>query len=139
MSDHIIPEYEIDTRWRIVRANDAFCRALHCTKSSLVGRDIRDLLRADWRLEFRTYVARALVGAGDLHVTLPLVAPCGEEGWFRHELEPLMADGLLTGYRASVQRHPPAKAEDPKRWWQWRPVAAHQVWDFDVEPLPKAS
>lgn len=139
MSDNTIPEYEIDTRWRIVRANDAFCRALRCTKSSLIGRDVRDLLRADWRLDFRTYVARALVGVGDLDVTLPLVAPCGEEGWFRHQLEPLMDDGMLAGYRASIQRHAPIKVEAPKHWWQWRPVIAHQVWDFDAEQLAKAS
>lgn len=136
MSDETIPAYQIDARWRIVQANDAFCRTLHCTRSSLIGRDVRDLLRADWRIDFRAYVARALVGVGDLDVTLPLVAPCGKEGWFKHLLEPLMDEGLLAGYRATI--HPlavVAKAAESKRWWEWRPVTAHQVWDFDAEPF----
>lgn len=140
MSDTTIPAYQIDARWRIVQANDAFCRTLHCTESSLIGRDVRDLLRADWRLDFRTYVARALVGVGDLDATLPLVAPCGKEGWFKHLLEPQMDDGLLAGYRATIQPHAvQARAEESKRWWQWRPVAAHQVWDFDAEQFAKVS
>ena len=53
MSDKTIPYYQIDARWKIVRANEAFCRILHCTESTLVGRDVRDLLREDWRLDFR--------------------------------------------------------------------------------------
>lgn len=138
MPDKTIPVYQIDARWQIVRANDAFCRALHCTESSLIGRDVRDLLREDWRLGFRTYVARALVGVGDLDATLPLVAPCGEQGWFRHQLEPLMEDGRLAGYRASIQPHSVAQVEAPKRWWQWRPATAHQVWDFDAEKFAQA-
>lgn len=137
MSDKTIPVYQIDTRWHIVRANDAFCRTLHCTESSLIGRDVRDLLREDWRLDFRTYVARALVGVGDLDLTLPLVAPCGEQGWFKHQLEPLIEDGLLAGYRASIQPHVVAKVPAPKRWWEWRPVAVHQVWDFETERLAR--
>lgn len=133
MVDKSIPAYQIDTRWRIVRANDAFCRTLHCTESSLLGRDVRDLLRADWCLDFRAYVARALVGVGDPDVTLPLVAPCGKEGWFRHQLEPLMEDGLLAGYRASIQPQAVTGTATTKRWWQWRPTVAHLVWDFDAE------
>lgn len=139
MGDNNIPVYQIDTRWTIVRANEAFCQTFHCTESSLIGRDVRELLRADWRLDFRTYVARALVGVGDLDVTLPLVAPCGEQGWFKHRLEPLMEDGRLAGYRASIQRHVAAAVATPKRWWTWRPVAAHQVWDFSENELAKAS
>jgi len=140
MSDHTIPAYEIDSRWRIVKANDALCRTLQCTESSLIGRDVRDLLRADWRADFRNYVARALVGVGDLDVTLPLVAPCGKEGWFKHLLEPVSEDGHLAGYCATIQPHPvPANTAESKRWWQWRPVAAHLVWDFDDEQFAKAS
>jgi len=139
MSDRT-PTYQIDARWRIVHANDAFCRTLQCTESSLLGRDARDLVRADWRADFRNYVARALVGVGDLDATLPLVAPCGKEGWFKHLLEPLSEDGQLAGYRASIQPHPvPAHIAGSKRWWQWRPAAAHLVWDFDEEQYAKAS
>lgn len=132
------PVYQIDERWRIVSANNGFCRALRCTESSLVGRDVRELLRDDWRLAFRSYVARALVGVGDLDVTVPLVAPCGEQHWFRHQLEPLIEDGLLTGYRATIQPQVVATAS-PRRWWEWRPVVAHQVWDFDAESLAPAN
>jgi len=139
MSDKSIPVYQIDARWKIVRASDAFCRTFHCTESSLIGRDVRELLREDWRLDFRTYVARALVGVGDLDVTLPMVAPCGEQGWFKHQLEPLMEDGRLAGYRASIQPQAVAKTLTAKRWWEWRPVVAHQVWDFDAEQLAQAS
>ncbi len=139
MSDHTLPVYQIDARWRIVSANDAFCRALHCTESSLIGRDARELLREDWRQDFRHYVARALVGVGDVEVTVPLVAPCGKHAWFRHELEPLMDEGLLAGYRGTIQPYTAAKAAEPKRWWTWRPAAPHNVWDFDAEQLAKAS
>ncbi|MFA5907256.1 MAG: PAS domain-containing protein [Vicinamibacterales bacterium] len=134
-----LPVYQIDERWRIVSANNGFCRALRCTESSLVGRDVRELLRDDWRLAFRSYVARALVGVGDLDATVPLVAPCGEQHWFRHQLEPLIEDGMLAGYRATIQPHVAQLAEAPKRWWEWRPVVARQVWDFDVEQLSRAS
>ena len=139
MSDKTIPYYQIDARWKIVRANEAFCRILHCTESTLVGRDVRELLREDWRLDFRTYVTRALVGVGDLDVTLPLVAPCGEQGWFRHQLEPLVEEGALTGYRASIKPHVVARTENAKRWWEWRPSAFNQVWDFDADQLARAS
>lgn len=137
MSDQTIPVYEIDTRWKIVRANEAFCRTFRCTESSLIGSDVRELPREDWRLDFRSYVARALVGVGDVDLTLPLVAPCGALGWFRHHLEPLTEDGLLTGYRACVQPQVATKPAAPRHWW--RPIAAHQVWDFEVEQLATAS
>jgi PAS domain S-box-containing protein len=139
MSDNTLPVYQIDARWQIVSANDAFCRMLHCTESSLIGRDARELLRKDWRHDFRNYVARALVGVGDVEATVPLVAPCGKEAWFKHELEPLMSEGLLAGYRATIQPYTAAKAVESKRWWEWRPAAPHNVWDFDAAPLAKAS
>jgi PAS domain-containing protein len=138
MSDHILPTYQIDARWQIVSANDAFCRLLQCTASTLLGRDARELLREDWRNDFRNYVARALVGVGSIEVTIPLVAPCGKETWFRHELEPLVGDGLLAGYRATITPHLAAKAEAPKRWWTPRPAAATRVWDFEAEALAEA-
>lgn len=129
--------YQIDSKWRIVRANDACCRALRCTEAGLIGLDVRDLLRADWRLDFRAYVSRALVGIGDADVTLPLVAPCGEQGWFKHTIEPLMHDGNIAGYRATiVPRIVPAPA---KRWWSWRAAAPRTVWNFDDDQLAKAS
>lgn len=132
--------YQIDAKWRIVVANDEFCRMFRCTEASLAGRDIRDLLRQDWRVDFRTYVARALVGIGDLGVTLPLVAPSGEKGWYKHTLEPLLEDGLPAGYRATVVPHiVHGAAPTPKRWWSWRPSPAHLVWDFDAEQLARAS
>ncbi len=139
MSDNTLPVYEIDARWQIVSANDAFCRTLRCTKSSLIGRDARELLREDWRHNFRHYVARALVGVGGVEVTVPLVAPCGKQAWFRHELKPLLNDGLLAGYRATIQPFTATKAVESKRWWEWRPVAPHNVWDFEIELLAHAS
>ena len=137
--DKTIPTYQIDGRWRIARANDAFCRTFRCTELSLIGRDVRELLREDWRLDFRAYVARALVGVGDVEATLPLVAPCGERGWFKHHLEPLMENGMLAGYRASIQPKVVALADAPKRWWEWRALAPRLVWDFDAEQLSRAS
>lgn len=139
MTNPNIPEYQIDGHWQIVRANEAFCRKLHCTASSLIGRDVRDLLPADWRVDFRNYVARALVGVGDREVTVPMVAPCGEQEWFKHQIEPIIEDGMLAGYRASVQALVARKAESPKRWWQWRPAPVHLVWDFENQPLARAS
>lgn len=131
------PSYEIDARWKIVRVNEAFCRALRCTETGVFGRDIRDLIRDDWRLDFRAYVARALVGVGDGNITLPIVAPCGAEGWFKHTLEPIVADGLLAGYRATVTPHLVHDAVET-RWWNVRmPPTA---WNFDShDALPHAS
>jgi PAS domain-containing protein len=127
------PEYQIDEKWQIIRANEAFCRTFHCSESGLIGRDARDLMRQDWRLDFRTYVARALVGVGDPGATLPMVAPCGLQGWYKHTLEPIMNDGRLAGYRATVLPHiVHHEAAAPKRWWDWRGQTPHLVWDFEV-------
>lgn len=130
------PSYQIDSTWTIVAVNDAFCRTFRCTEGGLIGRDVRDLLRADWRLDFRTYVARALVGVGDCDVTLPMVAPCGEHGWYKHSLQPLMAEGLLTGYRATVTPHTAQQPATTPRWWQFR--SPRTVWDFDTQPAAAA-
>lgn len=136
--DTSTPSYEIDAKWKIVRANEAFCRAFRCVETCLVGRDIRDLMRDDWRLDFRAYVARALVGIGDDHVTLPMVAPCGTEGWFKHTLEPMLEDGRLAGYRATVTPHLTHHAAEPTRWWGMR--VPKVVWNIDSHAsLPKAS
>ena len=132
------PVYEIDQRWKIVKANEAFCRAFRCTESGVIGRDVRDLLRDDWRLDFRACVARALVDV-ELDLTLPMVAPCGEHGWYKHSLEALMDQGVLAGYRATIQPHVVAAAEPVKRWWEWRPTAAPRVWDFESDHLAQAS
>lgn len=145
MADALLPgmtppiaSYQIDSKWKIVRASDAFCRQFRCTEQGLVGRDIRDLMREDWRLDFRRYVARALVGIGDYDATLPMVAPCGEEGWFKHTLEPLIEDHVLSGYRATVTPHLVHEAAPAKRWWEWRGQTPRPVWDFDAS-LTKAS
>jgi PAS domain-containing protein len=118
--DASTPSYQVDSNWTIVHANHAFCRAFRCTEPGLIGRDVRDLLRDDWRLDFRTYVARAMVGVGEAVATLPMVAPCGTQGWYKHSLEPLMEDGLLTGYRASVTPHGVQQAAPETRWWHIR-------------------
>jgi PAS domain-containing protein len=139
MATKTIPFYQIDGHWKIVKANEAFCQTFQCTESGLIGRDVRELLRADWKADFRTYVAQAMVGVGDAEVTIPLVAPCGKEAWFKHQLEPLMADGLLACYRATIQPHLALAAAAPKRWWEFRAVAPRQVWDFDTELMTKAA
>lgn len=131
--------YEINQRWQIVRASDAFCRAFRCTEAGLIGRDIRELVRCDWRLDFRTYVARALVGVGDGAATLPMVAPCGEEGWFKHTLEPLTEHGVLLGYRAIIVPHCVHAAAPAKRWWDWRIQAPRRVWELEDRPLAQVS
>lgn len=131
--------YQIDARWQIVSANEAFCRTLHCTESSLIGRDARELLRQDWRDDFRHYVSRALVGVGGAEATVPFVAPCGQQAWFTHSIEPLTEDGLLVGYRASIQPHAAADAAPPRHWWTWRRSAVNQVWDSETNQIAKAS
>lgn len=131
--------YEVDSKWKIIRASNAFCREFRCTEQSLLGRDMRDLLREDWRLDFRTYVARALVGVGDTDVTLPMVAPCGEQGWYKHALEPIMEDGVLAGYRASLVPHIITTAAPAKRWWDWGAAPAPAVWNFAERALGRAS
>lgn len=140
MADPIIRSYVIDARWRIVQASEAFCRTLHSAESSLIGRDVRELLRPDWRADFRHYVARALVGVGDLDATIPLVSPSGEEGWFKHLLEPLIVAGELAGYRATIEPHAvTSTAANSKRWWAWPRGAAPQGWDTASGPFAKAS
>ena len=57
--------------------------------------DVRDLLRADWCLDFRTYVARALVGVGDPNVTLPLVARARPASSSRAPSPPLGANSRM--------------------------------------------
>jgi PAS domain S-box-containing protein len=126
------PSYQIDSKWTIVAANEAFCRTFRATEAGLVGRDVRDLLRADWRMDFRTYVARALVGVGDTDVTVPMVAPCGEQGWYRHALQPIMDDGLLVGYTATVLPHMVKQVAAKPRWWQFR--SPKMVWNFETQP-----
>jgi len=131
--------YQIDSKWKIVRANDEFCRAFRCTEAGLIGRDVRDLMREDWRLDFRTYVAKALVGVGENDATLPMVAPCGEQGWYKHTLEPLIEDGSLAGYRATVAPHIVETAAPAGGWWDRRAQSPRMVWDFDAQPLARAS
>ena len=134
--------YQIDSNWLIVHANYEFCRLFRSTESILIGRDIRTLLREDWRLDFRAYVARALVGVGDYNATVPMVAPTGEAGWFKHLLEPMVKDGRLDGYRATITPHQARAAAPAKRWWDFRPAAPKMVWNFEAqqtESLAKAS
>lgn len=139
MPDTTLAVYQIDARWRIVSASEQFCRTLHCTESSLIGRDARELLREDLRKDFRHYVARALVGVGDVEMTVPLVAPCGKQAWFKHAIEPLMEHGMLDGYRASIRPHAVAQPATTRRWWEWRPSTFNQVWDFDAEQFANAN
>lgn len=127
-----IPEcvYEVDRRGLIVRVSDDLCRALRCTRMKLIGRDMRELLRPDFRPDFRLYVARALVGVGSAEIVVPIVAPSGEEGWFKHRLEPLMDEGRITGYRATVV--PPPVNTKARRWWQGPAQEPRQVWNFET-------
>lgn len=131
--------YQIDQKWKIISASEEFCSAFRCTERALLGRDVRDLLRADWRLDFRTYVARALVGVGDRDVRVPMVAPCGEQGWFKHTIEPLMEDGVLIGYRATIAPQTVRAAAPARRWWEWRAQEPRLVWDFETKPVPQAT
>ncbi len=131
--------YQIDSRWRIVRATAAFCSALRCTEQYLIGRDVRDMVREDWRLDFRTYVARALMGAAGFDATLPMLAPGGEHGWFKHTLQPVREDGLLVGYRATVTPLVVQESAPPKRWWYGRTESQRAVWNFDERQLTRAS
>lgn len=123
--------YEVDRKGRITQASDELCRALRCTRMGLMGRDFRELLRPDFRPDFRMYVARALVGVGSTEIVVPMVAPCGEEGWYKHALEPLIVDGHIAGYRATVVP-PPVKSAKPRRWWQWPTPEPRQVWNFET-------
>lgn len=140
MADQTIRSYVIDARWRIVQASEGFCRTLDYAESSLLGRDVRDLLRPDWRADFRHYVARALVGVGELDATIPLVSPSGEKGWFTHRLEPLIDDGALAGYRATIEPHAvTSTAVASKRWWAWPRGAVPAGWDTVRGPFARAS
>lgn len=127
------PDYEVDTRWRLVSTSPAFCQMLRCTASAIVGRDVRDFFREEWRPDFKVYVARALMGVGDLEIAVPIVTPCGVEMRVQHRIEPLRSAGRVTGYRALVGPEVEAPAAGP--WWQWRPAAPHIVWDFDAARL----
>lgn len=122
-----IANYEIDTRWKIIRADEAFCRMFRCSESGLIGRDVRELVRDDWRLDFRSYVARALIGIGEGEATVPMMAPCGQQIWFRHALEPRQDEGRLSGYRATLVPHVVSAAAPAKRWWELRRPASEQV------------
>jgi PAS domain-containing protein len=122
--------YQIDATWKIIRANDAFCRAFRCSQQGLIGRDVRDLLPREWRRDFRIYVARAMVGVGGCDVTLPMLASCGDQGWFKHTIEPLIDGALLIGYRASVV---PRFVDEPapaKWFWKRGAHAAQATTDF---------
>jgi PAS domain-containing protein len=139
MDKQAAPSYEIDRSWKIVRVNDAFCREFKCSESGLVGRDIRDLMRGDWRLDFRSYVSKALVGVGEPGVALPMVAPCGEQGWYTHQLQAVMQNGVVAGYRATLAPHGVHAATGPRRWFNWRPAAPRTVWNFEADQLSKVS
>jgi PAS domain S-box-containing protein len=121
--------YEVNEKGRIVSASDEFCRALRCARPGLMGRDVRDLLRPDFRPDFRIYVARALVGIGSPEIMVPIVAPCGEAGWFKHAIEPIVDGGRIVGYRATVA---PPPSKHARRWWQWSTPETHQVWNFET-------
>jgi PAS domain S-box-containing protein len=121
--------YEVDRKGFIVDASDDFCCALRWARSGLVGRNVRELLRPDFRPDFRMYVARALAGSGSAEIVVPIVTPCGEEGWFKHLLEPLSVDGQIAGYRATVV--PPPVRTKARRWWQWTTPEPRQVWNFE--------
>jgi PAS domain-containing protein len=123
--------YEVDRRGLIVYASDELCCALRCSRMGLLGRDFRELLRPDFRPDFRMYVSRALVGVGSKEIVVPMVAPCGAEGWFKHALEPLINEGRITGYRAT-DVPPPVTSAKPRRWWQWPTPEPRLVWNFDT-------
>ena len=139
MKDLTQPAYQTDQRWRIVRANEAFCRAFKCAESGIIGRDVRDLLRNDWRVDFRNYVARAMVGVGAFEVTLPMRSPSGAHVWYKHNLEPLLEGGLLAGFRATIQAQAGQAADAPKRWWEPRVAPLRRVWDVETAELAQAS
>jgi PAS domain-containing protein len=92
--------FQIDTECLILRASDPFCRMMRCVESGLIGRDVHDLIREDWRRNYRTVVERARHGRSEIAV--PLIAPCGLEGWFTHTVEPLGQNGTVNGYRVTV-------------------------------------
>ena len=138
MENQAAPAYEVDQQWKIVRVNDAFCKEFKCSESGLIGRDIRDLMRADWRPDFRSHVSRALVGVGEAAVGLPMVAPSGEQGWYTHQLEAIMRNGALNGYRATIAPHA-GDAAVGRRWFNWPAAAPRTVWNFEDEQVRKAT
>lgn len=106
----------------------------------LIGRDVRDSLREDWKIDFRRSVARALVGVGDLEVKVPMITPSGQEVWCRHDLEPILNEGLIAGFNATIEpRRAATSAEGPKWWWQRPSLTPHRVWDAELELLARAS
>lgn len=123
--------YEVDRTGIIIDATDELCRALRCTRASLIGRDVREVLRPDYRQDFRLYVARALAGAGSAETMVPMLAPSGDEGWFKHTIEPTVREGRITGYRAVVVPPNPPAAK-PRRWWQWPAAEPRPVWNFEM-------
>ena len=120
--------YQVDSKWRIVAANDEFCRALRVTAPSLIGRDVRELIRQDWQSDFSSYVAKALVGAGDASMTLPIVRPREEPAWFMHTLEVIKIAGAISGYRAWLVPHLP----QARRRFQRTQIDARPVWNFEA-------
>lgn len=118
--------YQVDSAWRIVAANDAICRALGFASARVLGCDVRDLIRPDWQSDFRSYVAKALVGAGRDTLTLPFITSDASEAWFTHTLEPISDKGVLNGYRAWLVPHVASR-----RWGRWRSTEAHHVWNFE--------
>jgi PAS domain S-box-containing protein len=130
--------YVVDAKWQIVSVDLEFCRLFRVSQSGVIGRDFRDLLRKDFRLDFRRYVARALVGAGQSVATFPMVAPCGDEHWVTHTLEPLSSEGMLAGFKATMHARV-EQVEVKKSWWHWHGAAPHQVWDAEVDHLAAAS
>lgn len=135
MTSQTFATYEVNTDWQIVKADAEFCRLFGVTEPGLVGRDVRDLLRDDWKLDFRRYVARALVGLGDVVATVPIMAPCGEELWCRHHLEPMLNGGRLTGFIATIEPRRSNVKQGPAGWWQWQGQAPRLVWNSEVEQL----
>lgn len=127
--------YEVNSNWQIVKADAEFCRLFHGTESSLIGCDVRELLRDDFKLDFRRYVARALVGLGDVVATVPMMAPSGEALWCRHQLEPMLNDGRLTGFNATIEPRRTNVTQGPAGWWQWQGQAPRLVWNSEIEQL----
>ena len=121
--------YQVDPKWRIVSVNDEFCRALRATAPALIGRDIRELIRQDWQSDFSSYVAKALVGAGDDTMTVPVVRPREDPAWFIHTLEVVKIAGAISGYRAWLVPHLSPRA---RRWFQRAKSDAYHVWNFEL-------
>ena len=124
--------YQVDSNWRIVAANAEFCRALRAPSAGLIGRDIRDLIRRDWQSDFSSYVAKAIAGAGDDTLTVPIVMPRTGETWFMHTLEVIADGSSVTGYRAWLVPHFASESR-ARGWWRRRTSTPHHVWNFDSD------